>query len=283
VALPSTLDPSNRPNPTFGGGFGNPPPPNGQPQPQFGNFPPPQQPQFGGPAPHFGPPPQQQNPQLAPIGTVGGVHMNLPTAQPGAPQSQIETALSLPRPDPHALWLAQQEKQKGERRNTGVLIAIVALAALCVIGIGTLVYFKYFRAKKAAVTATADAATSATAEVSATATSTAPTVATTASETAAATVTASASASAAAQAPSAAAQAPAGKGGSKDPPGTLSITCKPFCDDILDNGKSIGPSPVSNLPVPAGQHRITLKKGKDTKVISVLVTSGQSSSSRVTM
>src|SRR5262249_56951563 len=108
---------------------------NGQPPPQFGGYP-----QQGGPMPMFG---QMQNPQLTPAGMVGGVPMNYPVApQPGAPQSQIETALSLPRPDPAALWLAQQEKQKGERRNTGVLIAVVALTALCVIGIGALIYFK---------------------------------------------------------------------------------------------------------------------------------------------
>ena len=64
--------------------------------------------------------------------------MNLPMQpQAGGPQSQIETALSLPRPDPAALWMAQQEKQKGERRNLGVLIAVVALTALCVVGLLT--------------------------------------------------------------------------------------------------------------------------------------------------
>jgi eukaryotic-like serine/threonine-protein kinase len=100
----------------------------------YGGFP------QGGPAPSFGQP--QGNPVLTPAGMVGGVPMNFPMPTPGGPQSQIETALSLPRPDPAALWMAQQERQKGERRNTGVLIAVVALTALCVLGIGALVFFK---------------------------------------------------------------------------------------------------------------------------------------------
>jgi len=35
--------------------------------------------------------------------------------------------------------------------------------------------------------------------------------------------------------------------------------------------------------VPAGQHRITLKKGSDKKVISVIVVSGQVTAQRVSM
>jgi serine/threonine-protein kinase len=278
VALPSTLNEPVR-SPTFGGqnqgAFGA-PPPNGGQAPQFGNLP------QGGPAPSFG---QQGNPALTPAGMVGGVPMNLPMGQPGAPQSQIETALSLPRPDPHALWVAQQEKQKGERRSAGVIVAVVVLSALCVIGIGVLVYLKFVKAKNAAA-ATADAAVTATASASAAA---APPPSATATASAAPTASASAEASATASA-SAAPQgggAPSSGGGKaaggKEPPGTLTIICKPYCDDVLDNGRSLGPSPVVNLSVPPGQHRVTLKKGKDTKVISVIVVSGQSTSQRVTM
>jgi serine/threonine-protein kinase len=58
-------------------------------------------------------------------------------------QSQIETALSLPRPDPTALWLAQQSAGKrGQRKNNGVMIAVVMLTVLCIIGIGVLFYFR---------------------------------------------------------------------------------------------------------------------------------------------
>ncbi|MFT3766768.1 MAG: protein kinase [Minicystis sp.] len=263
VALPSNLAPMMEPprGPTFGGQFGG---PNGQQQGY---------PQQGGPAPQFGPPMQQQNPQLTPHGMVGGVPMNLPTSpQPGAPQSQIETALSLPRPDPAALWLAQQEKQKGERRNTGVLIAVVALTALCVLGIGALIYFKM--KARAAGPATPGAATAA---VTASASAAAPPPAPSAAPSATAAADASASASAA-PAPSGSAQA----GASKDS-GMLSIICNPYCDDVVAQGKSLGPSPVVNYKIAPGQHRVTLKKGSQSKVISVVVTAGQTTTQRVSM
>ncbi|WP_437632169.1 serine/threonine protein kinase [Sorangium sp. So ce854] len=87
------------------------------------------------PAPAFPPPSSaaigQQAQPLAPAAP----------AQP--PQSQIETALSLPRPDPAAIWAATQDAvSKGNGRNTLVLVAVIALTALCVIGIGALIYMK---------------------------------------------------------------------------------------------------------------------------------------------
>jgi len=60
--------------------------------------------------------------------------------------------------------------------------------------------------------------------------------------------------------------------------------CSPYCDDIVDQGKSLGPSPVVHLPVPPGSHRLTLKKsGGPSKVISVIVVSGQVSAQKVSM
>jgi serine/threonine-protein kinase len=256
----------------------------------------------GGPAPTFGQPPA--NPALTPAGLVGGVPMNLPMGQAGQPQSQIETALSLPRPDPAALWLAQQEKQKGERRNTGVLIAVVALTALCVLGIGALAYFKLRARAHGAVTPDAPTAVDATASAapagssSAAGGSLAAGVSTSTSGGEAASTTsasaqpsATASASASAQPPPAAttAIAAAGTGQAsvpkpgKEEPGFLTIVCNPYCDDVLDQGRSLGPSPVVHLSVPPGQHRVTLRKGKDSKVISVIVVSGQVTAQRVSM
>ena len=209
VALPSTLGDPPR-SPAFGAHqqFGN-----GAPQPGGFGMPPPMAPRPQPFSPQFQQ--QQANPQLTPHGMVGGVPMNLPISAPpgtpgayGGPQSQIETALSLPRPDPAALWLAQQEKQKGERRNTGVLIAVVALTALCVLGIGALVYFK-LRAR-GAVPAAPDGAVAA-AEATAAAASTSDTSAAPAAS--AAPASASASASAAASASASAAPAAADKGG----------------------------------------------------------------------
>ncbi|WP_437503485.1 serine/threonine protein kinase [Sorangium sp. So ce1099] len=86
------------------------------------------------PAPAFPPPPST---------TLGQAQPFAPAAAAQPPQSQIETALSLPRPDPAAIWAATQDAvSKGNSRNTLVLVAVIALTALCVIGIGALIYMK---------------------------------------------------------------------------------------------------------------------------------------------
>jgi serine/threonine-protein kinase len=262
VALPGGLAGMEMPrSPAFGG--------------QYGNNGPPQYPQ-GGPAPQFG---QQQNPQLTPHGMVGGVPMNLlsaPQASPGAPhlsgpQSQIETALSLPRPDPAALWLAQQEKQKGERRNTGVLIAVVALTALCVLGIGALVYFK-LKSRAAAPISPAGSAAAMTASASAAAPPSAAPSASGAADAPSGAPTASASPSASASA------APAGKD-----PGLLTVICNPVCDDVKIDGKSVGGTPIVKYRLAPGGYRVVVKKGSQTKSLSVTIASGQENVQRPTM
>jgi serine/threonine-protein kinase len=298
VALPSTLGgpdngpPHVRPNAGNAPSFGAPPPAygygqNGQPPPGGPTFgqPPPGAPTFGAPA----------NPAFTPAGMVGGVPMNLPMpGQPGAPQSQIETALSLPRPDPTALWMAQQEKAKGERRNSVVLVAVVALTALCVLGIGVLIYFK-LRAR-ADVPATPDptvASATAVAPAGAAPDATSTTAAATAAPTAApappppATAAATAAPTAAPAPPPAATAASTSQASTSTKPagdpGFLTIVCNPACDNVIDQGKSLGPAPVVHLAVAPGQHRITLKNGKDSKVISVMVVSGQVTAQRVSM
>jgi len=52
---------------------------------------------------------------------------------------------------------------------------------------------------------------------------------------------------------------------------------------VQDQGRSLGPSPIVHLSVKPGQHRITLKKGSQSKVISVIVESGQVAAQRVSM
>ena len=251
------------------------------------------------PAPHYGPQGAQNQQQY-------GGHM-----PPLAPQSQIETALSLPRPDPASLWLAQQEKQRGDRRNNGVLIAVVALTALCVIGIGALVYFKLHNASSssgtpevgASATASAEAAPIAVPAPAPVAPDTAAAAAPAAPVETAAPVAATAPATPAPAAPGPAAPAPANNGGAaaaaaaaaaakdkaaaaaavKEEPGFLTIVCNPYCDDVLDQGRSLGPSPIVHLSAKPGQHRITLKKGTQQKVISVIVESGKVAAQRVSM
>jgi serine/threonine-protein kinase len=271
VALPSTLDPPR--SPSFGGQFGGPQPSLGQPTQAFGFAP-------GGPAPSF---PQQQqhqqNPQLTPHGMVGGVPMNLPvSAQPGAPQSQIETSLRLPRPDPAEVWDQIKKKQKGERRNVWVLVSVIAVTAICVISLALLIFFK-LRAKNAqatalgaASTAVASAAPSAAPSAPATAAPTATAAATVATPTATATAAAPATAAPKAE------PRPA-----KEEPGYLTIVCSPACDEVFDGSRSLGGTPIVHFAVNPGTHKITLKKGKDTKIMSVIVVSGQVSPLRVPM
>jgi serine/threonine-protein kinase len=61
------------------------------------------------------------------------------------------------------------------------------------------------------------------------------------------------------------------------------VVCNPFCDDVSVSGRSLGPSPVVHVSVKPGQHRVTLKKGSASKVISVIVVSGQVTAQRVSM
>jgi serine/threonine protein kinase len=62
---------------------------------------------------------------------------------PHRPPSQVETALSLPRPDPVQMWsAANQATRSGESMSTLVLIAVAVLTAICVLALGALIYFK---------------------------------------------------------------------------------------------------------------------------------------------
>ncbi|WP_437588102.1 protein kinase domain-containing protein [Sorangium sp. So ce1000] len=75
--------------------------------------------------------------------TVGQAQLFASASAAQPPQSQIETALSLPRPDPAAIWAATQDAaSKGNGRNTLVLVAVITLTVLCVLGIGALIYMK---------------------------------------------------------------------------------------------------------------------------------------------
>jgi len=306
MGMPTSAD-----APKFG-----PPPSAGPPSgggPAFGTY----APAFNGAAPSFGAPPSGHGsvPDLsqaamAAAGAVGGAQGAVAlgadgavVAVPGMPQSQVETALSLPRPDPAALWLAQQEAAKGHvgGRNTGVLIAIGLLTALCVIGVGALIYFKYQPAETTPALPTEKVATPLpTADVAGgkdgagVATPT-PSVAT-GDEAAAEDADAPSGGDepggqdATGDPPTGAANVNDGSG-TKPPdsdsdiePGLLTIVCSPVCDEVLDGGKSLGPSPIVQVPASPGSHRITLKRaGEKTKVVSVVIVSGEVTAQRVVM
>ncbi|MFO0590816.1 MAG: serine/threonine-protein kinase [Polyangiaceae bacterium] len=247
------------------------------PGPMPNNVNPPSTVSFGGPPP--------QNPYAAPPPPYG-----MPQQMPGvpqSPQSQIETAISLPRPDPAAIWLAQQEAQRGKERSSGVIIAVVALTALCVIGIAALLYFK-FRAGAtgalppdavpmvSAAAATLQGPSTAAAAPSSPAPSQAP------SATAAAPAnTGSSGSSASASASSKSTSAPAAAAPAKDV-GYLTLSCDPRCDQVMISGRSYVP-PIVNEPFPPGSVRVTAKLGPMTKIISVAIVAGQKSPTIISM
>jgi hypothetical protein len=55
--------------------------------------------------------------------------------------------------------------------------------------------------------------------------------------------------------------------------GQLTVFCTPACDEVIDGGRSLGPSPVFKVSVPVGPHRITLVSTDPPvrKVVSVAV------------
>jgi len=277
IALPQSVSSAVRgPNP---GPPPGPPPPQGQ-----GGLNSPSSISFGA----MSPPGYGQNPPLNGPGQNGygyGPQQQAPAyGQPGQPQSQIETAISLPRPDPAAIWLAQQEAQRGQSRSSGVIIAVVALTVLCVLGIAALLYFKFRSGPTGAVSPEAVPVTSVAAAAlpnpqapASSAASAAPAPAAPAS--AAATATAAAAPSATASA--AAHGGPAAAAPAKDT-GFLTLSCDPRCDQVLIGGRSFVP-PIVQEPFAPGALRVTAKLGPMTKVISVIIVSGQSSPTKISM
>lgn len=316
IAMPANakiLDPGPPKNfgqaPKPNSGFGGFAPPQSQPQ-GFGGQPPQSAQQNYGfpqqqPTPSY-PPPQMQHaptaafPSVPPSGPTPHQQQQMAQAMYGqrSGQSNIETAMSLPRPDPNQLWMAQQQAgAHQQKKNTGVLVLVVALVALSIIGIGVLVFFK-LKAQtpvptKADVTVTPSAVIPVATTPAATPTpapTPAPTAPATPTEQAAATTAPPSTAAPAGntKTPTAATTTPPAATASAVPagggdPGFLTIVCNPFCDDVLDNGRSLGPSPIVHLSVKPGSHRVTLKKGTMSKTVSVIVVSGQVTAQRVSM
>lgn len=65
--------------------------------------------------------------------------------------------------------------------------------------------------------------------------------------------------------------------------GLLTIVCSPNCDQVIDNGRLLGPSPIFRLKVSTGEHRLQLKSGGKTKIHSANVSPGNLSSVVVNM
>jgi hypothetical protein len=75
--------------------------------------------------------------------------------------------------------------------------------------------------------------------------------------------------------------APAAAGGQ----GLLSVICLPACDQIYDNGKYLGPSPIFKKAAQVGTHKVKLVLNEPSviKTISVIVQADQVSMVRESM
>jgi serine/threonine-protein kinase len=62
--------------------------------------------------------------------------------------------------------------------------------------------------------------------------------------------------------------------------GTLKIICVPGCDQVIDNGNSLGPSPIVRRSASVGSHRIKLVWGDATKIVSTVVIAEQTATVR---
>jgi serine/threonine-protein kinase len=182
---------------------------------------------------------------MNPMGPQAPGNMNV-----ASHQAAIETKMSLPRPAAVAQWLMEQgDVEIQGPRSTGVIIAIAALATLCVMGVASLIVYRLRepqRPDSALVVPTAAKPVG----------------------------TGSAVGSGANQP----ASAPAGT-----PPGRLTIACTPSCDQVIVDGKELGPGPIFGHALTPGKHEVTLKNGATTKTLEVSIASGEVTSRSVSM
>ena len=63
----------------------------------------------------------------------------------------------------------------------------------------------------------------------------------------------------------------------------ISVICIPACDQVVDNGKPLGASPIFKRSVPVGAHRLRLLSSGYGKTVSVSVVADQLSVVRESM
>jgi hypothetical protein len=71
--------------------------------------------------------------------------------------------------------------------------------------------------------------------------------------------------------PQAPAPAPESAAAPEAEAGMLTVVCVPACDNVLDGGRSLGPSPVFKVPAAAGAHTLTLQGEATQKSVTVVV------------
>jgi len=62
--------------------------------------------------------------------------------------------------------------------------------------------------------------------------------------------------------------------------GTLKVICFPGCDQVIDNGSALGPSPIIRRTAAVGSHRIKLVWSDSSKVVSTVVIADQTATVR---
>ena len=62
--------------------------------------------------------------------------------------------------------------------------------------------------------------------------------------------------------------------------GTLKVICFPGCDQVIDNGSALGPSPIIRRSATVGSHRIKLVWSDASKVVSTVVIADQTATVR---
>jgi serine/threonine-protein kinase len=65
--------------------------------------------------------------------------------------------------------------------------------------------------------------------------------------------------------------------------GGLTVVCLPACTQVVDNGSSLGPSPIFARPVPSGPHTLTLTSGSVKKTYKTTVAAGKTTEVRQPM
>lgn len=66
------------------------------------------------------------------------------------------------------------------------------------------------------------------------------------------------------------------------PKGFVNVVCNPSCDDVVVGGRSLGPSPIVRAELPAGTHKVVLKrKSQVDKEMQVEVKAGETAALNV--
>jgi len=70
-------------------------------------------------------------------------------------------------------------------------------------------------------------------------------------------------------------EAPASKSAHGAPSGLVTVLCVPACDAVVENGRSLGPSPIFRRTEPVGSHVLRLRQGAREEIVVAHVAEGE--------